>query len=399
MTLEQVDRELQRLRQANERINASLLELELDPNRELLEKSQLIGQSAERWATTSAALTQLWQWRGLLEALLERAAGLRGGRRVPSAEQIASLGQLLEGESIEFTGQPVPLAERDLFGQSPGTRSCTPDELLARMSVAFEAVKSFLVDVGRAWDGFLPRLSAARSTLSASAELARSLGDAAVQELDATGVELTRLMNALARDPLSVTPDAVEALEASLERDRCDVEAIAELSRDIDRRLAGARHLFDELAHAQRETESAHREALAKISQPAVPEPSSLPADIAPQLTGVEELAKSGAWRDVRDALAAWTARVDLLIEQVRRTGAENRASIATRNQLRGLLDAYQAKARRLGPTEDTALADLYAQAHDALYTAPTDVDHAAELVRRYQRALPGNPTSREVLK
>ena len=73
-----------------------------------------------------------------------------------------------------------------------------------------------------------------------------------------------------------------------------------------------------------------------------------------------------------------------------------NRAPLATRNELRGRLDAYRAKAYRLGLLENPALAALYARAQEVLFTAPTDLAAADELVRRYQQALAG-PTPREV--
>ncbi len=65
-----------------------------------------------------------------------------------------------------------------------------------------------------------------------------------------------------------------------------------------------------------------------------------------------------------------------------------NRAPIDARNQLRALLDAYQVKASRLGVVEDPEIGRIFAQAHEALYTAPTDLALVAQLVRRYQQML-----------
>ena len=63
-------------------------------------------------------------------------------------------------------------------------------------------------------------------------------------------------------------------------------------------------------------------------------------------------------------------------------------APIDARDELRGRLDAYQAMAHRIGMLEDPDAAQRYERAHDVLYTAPTDLVEAAELVRRYQDAL-----------
>ena len=48
---------------------------------------------------------------------------------------------------------------------------------------------------------------------------------------------------------------------------------------------------------------------------------------------------------------------------------------------------------------EDPELARIYAQAHDALYTAPTDLARVAQLVRRYQEILGAAPPAREAVR
>jgi hypothetical protein len=55
---------------------------------------------------------------------------------------------------------------------------------------------------------------------------------------------------------------------------------------------------------------------------------------------------------------------------------------------VRGLLDAYQAKAARLGAAEDTELAMCNQQAHDLLWTAPCDLAAEATAVTHYQEAI-----------
>jgi hypothetical protein len=112
----------------------------------------------------------------------------------------------------------------------------------------------------------------------------------------------------------------------------------------------------------------------------------------------VRELGRRCAWREADAALDAWVARVGALIEDADRVAAQNRAPIEARNQLRGLLSAYEGKAKHLRLIEDPTLAAMFRAARDCLYTAPTDLVLAAELVQRYQRALADHPKTREVL-
>ncbi len=63
-------------------------------------------------------------------------------------------------------------------------------------------------------------------------------------------------------------------------------------------------------------------------------------------------------------------------------------ALLARREELRGLLGAYKAKAARLGAAEDAELAARYDQAHELLWTAPCDLAAATAAVAGYQQAI-----------
>jgi hypothetical protein len=398
MTIEEVDKTIHRLRDAAEQISANLLELELDPNRKLLEATELEGESATRWAEASASHAQLWQWYSLLDGLLDRAVGLRGTRTRLTASQLTGLSELLAGASIEFSTAQVPLEERELFAGSKARR-CTANDLLARMSVEFDRSKTVVAAIGRAWDTFAPRMSAARATLDESAELARTLGDAEPCELDLARSQLSELARALSKDPLSVSAEEIESLQTSLQGIRRDLGSVEEVRREISQHLVDAHDLLEDLQRTVQEGNAAHREALMKITAPAVPTPLCLDSALEQQLKDVAELSRRGAWRDARGALERWRTRARSLLDQAHRIAAENRTPIETRRELRGLLDAYQAKAKQLGLIEDPELSEMFDQAHEALHTAPTDLCQAAELVRRYQQALPESPSTREVLR
>jgi hypothetical protein len=399
MTIQEIDRTIRRLRDAAEQISANLLELELDPNRKLLEATELQGESATRWAQASASVAQLWQWYSLLDGLLDRAAELRGTRTRLTASQLTELSTLLQGASIELSSEQVPLEERDLLGGSEAARRCTADELLARMSVEFDKSKTVVAAIGRAWDTFAPRMSAARATLDDSAQLARTLGDAEPSELDLARRRLTQLTGALSKDPLSVSAEDIERLETSLQAIRQDLDGVEEVRREIDRLLVAAHDLLAELRRAAQEGKTTHGEVLIKITAAAAPEPLGLDSALERQLEDVAELSRRAAWREARAALEQWRTRARSLLDQERQITAENRALLETRGELRGLLDAYQAKAKQLGLIEDPELSGMFEEAHEALYTAPTDLEQATELVRSYQQALPESPSAREVLR
>jgi len=61
---------------------------------------------------------------------------------------------------------------------------------------------------------------------------------------------------------------------------------------------------------------------------------------------------------------------------------------LGRRDELRGLVGAYKAKAARLGMAEDADLAVRYDQVHDLLWTAPCDLAAAEAAVDEYQQAI-----------
>ncbi|MGO9890772.1 MAG: hypothetical protein ACLP0L_23130 [Solirubrobacteraceae bacterium] len=383
MSRDDPTRELSHLEEACDRVAANLVELELDSSRQLLDVSALTGRSADRWARASAALTDLWRWQGQLKQLVERAEKLRGPWR---ANELRSL---LDGESIELTRSEVPLAQRDLLGSSEITVRCTPEQLLARMSGAFDEVKTVVAGFGEAWGALTPRVTAAQEALEQTDALAAGLGEAHRRDLDDAARETARLATSASSDPLATAPGELDRLIGSLHEIRRDLDATATLRHDFDAHLDAARALLADLDTAAREGRAAHEEAVLKVSLPAAPElPELAYDDLGAELDEIAKLARAGAWRDARSKLDAWTSRTEALLVGARRAAHANRAPVEARNQFRALLEAYQVKARRLGVVEDPELEQTFARAHEALYTAPTDLALVAQLVRRYQELI-----------
>jgi hypothetical protein len=374
--------ELSHLEEACDRVAANLVELELDSSRQLLDVSALTGRSADRWARASAALTDLWGWQGQLKQLVERAEKLRGPWR---ANELRSL---LDGESIELTRSEVPLAERDLLGGSEITVRCTPEQLLAHMSGAFDEVKTVVADFGEAWGALTPRATAAREALEQAEALAAGLGEAHRLDLDDAARETARLAASASSDPLATAPGELDRLIGALHEIRRDLEATATLRRDFDAHLDAARALLTDLETAAGEGRAAHEEAVLKVSVPAAHEVPVRTDDLGAELDEIARLARTGAWRDARSRLDAWTSRTEALLLGARRAARASRAPLEARNQFRALLEAYQVKARRLGVVEDPELEQTFARAHEALYTAPTDLALVAQLIRRYQELI-----------
>lgn len=398
MDLHQIDKKLNGLREAIDRIGGNLLDLELDPSRRLLDESELEGASGERWGAASAQLIQLWRWHGALTALLEQAEQLRGDRGRLRPERLRELEELLVGTSIEAPGDHVPIEKRELLEQSQATIRCTPDQLLEIMSQSFDEARAALVEIGTAWDTFVVRLRGARASIEESAERCLRLDQPEPPELARAQDEFNRLSRLLASDPLAVSADEVDALEASAAALSGGLDAAVGLSADMGNRLAEARALLGDLRRAGQESQTAYEQALLKIGSVTVPEPVSL-AGIEVELERVVELCDAGDWRAAADVLDRWTAHAGRVLADVRKCTAECRAPIEARNELRGRLEAYRGKANALGLLEDPELSSIFRRARQALHTAPCDLEQAEHLVQVYQLGLRGGLPSREAAR
>jgi len=133
---------------------------------------------------------------------------------------------------------------------------------------------------------------------------------------------------------------------------------------------------------------AAWQRAATKIDAAALPaQPSDL-ADLTIRLADLDTLLAAGRWTRLAselDEIDRDIAVATQLFHDTERTAA---TVLSTRDELRGLLRAYQAKAARLGAAEDPGLTERYDRARGLLWTAPCDLAAAADAVTGYQQAV-----------
>jgi len=389
-----LDDELARLAGVTERVRANLLEMELDPGRQLIAMSTLEGETAGRWAVANTALGRLWAWLELLDGVLASARTERGTRPRPSAARLDRVAALLQGPSLEVPQEDVPLDERDLRGGAQLVVRCSPDDLLAMMAAEFEGARACVAEIGAVWDDLGARLDAVRASLAAC-RAEQSLAAAQRDRLAGLERDTTAIARLLMSDPLAVPRAEVGALEASAAELEAEAAALSGLREASAGQLAEAERVLARVRAIHEECVATWEEARVKVTGVDLPEPPADPTgDIGAALGEVRRLVDAGAWGDAAEALALWTGHASAVREDLERITAANRAPIAARNELRGLLDAYRSKARRVGVMEEPGIADLFDGAHDVLYRAPTDVTRAAALVRECGLALPARAPS-----
>jgi hypothetical protein len=279
------------------------------------------------------------------------------------------------------TRAPAPLARRDLA--DTGRDQLTPATAVARMRSAFAEVTNVLSAAEQAWNAVAGPLDAAAAGLAH----ADPMGDEAlVAELATVRAELDRQRAALNADPLGA-----DAAAASRVRDRVAALAarIAELAQvrtGAVQRIAALRAAADAARAVRSDALLAYQRTAAKITT--VPPVPDFAIDPATRLARLDALLAAGRWTRLGSELDLLERELAAAADQFHESERAVVSLLRKRDELRGLLDAYKAKAARLGAAEDALLSRLYDQTRELLWTAPCDLTAAADAVTSYQQAV-----------
>jgi hypothetical protein len=382
--LARADAELLRLEAAASAVAANLVDLDDNTARKDLDKGPLTGRTAAAWTDATEALSQLWDGYGLLTTLITEARGARGQRRFTDTEKSAYVEQVL-GKSVTLSTRTVPLAQRGLLGAGQVATTCTPAELLSAMEAAFGTAVGVATKAGEVWSRLLPAAADAAARLTTVRQLLRAAG-APTHTLDEADRRLGDFTGSLAGDPLGVDETVLAGVRTLIDRADAERTSAGELRDALTQRLADARALAGQVVAADQAANQAADSAWGRFADDLITAPGG--PDLRPDLAAIEALAAAGHWSLVSPRLAEWTRRARERLAASREAAARTGALLSDRNELRGRLDAYQAKASRRGFAEDPLLAPLAEQAKNALYTAPCDLVAARTAVNAYQDAV-----------
>jgi hypothetical protein len=353
-------------RSERDAIQSNLLDLDDSLGIRLLKGTALTGISKSRWDAAARELASLWDLYAAYSAIIEEAGGSRDLTQITS---------LMTGSSVQITRGPAPLAERDLA--DTGTDRLTLAAARTRMRTQFADIAALAAAAEKAWNDAAAQLEVVASDLAR----ADPAGDEALTaDLASVRRELGSLRDALNADPLGVLPGPAAAL-----RDRAAALSARAAELAVVRDSADAR--IAAIGQAAAAARVVRADAVAAASRAAVKVivTERVPpfADPASRLAAVAELRAAGRWTRLAAELEALERDLAAATSAFRDTERRMAGLLARRDELRGLLGAYKAKAARLGAIED--LATLYDAARELLWTAPCDLDVAEQAVQRYQ--------------
>ena len=374
-------------------IQANLLDLDGSFGKRKLAGATLPGESKLRWDAAAADLATLWEIFNAYAAVVDQAAELMAGARRPSDRELAQLTAWLTGASVELNRQQ-PLGRRGLT--ETGKSDLTLAAAVQEMKRAFASVADVVAAAESVWNETAEGLGEIGTQLAAAKEQLGDHGDDEVTgALAAAEAELGQLRGLLNSDPLAlwhgggVDTTRLERLRKQSAAVAARAADISRLRADAQQRIAVAAAAVAAVRAAREDAASARERAEAKIAAAGLPPPADA-AGLEARLAALDKLRAAGRWARLSAELDTIEAESATATQRCQEAQRAAEALLGRRDELRGLLGAYQAKAARLGAAENTELSTLYSQAQDLLWTAPCDLDASAAAVTRYQRAIGG---------
>src|SRR5215469_14486128 len=373
------------------------MELDASFGKRLLERGSLAGTTKLAWDTASAELSALWETFASYAEVVRRAGELLASTRHPSVALLAKVSELLTGNSVRLAGALVPLDARQLTSAAQPTEEATLATAVERMTTGFRRVTEVVGPTERVWNEVSEHLDEIDAVLGPALRLADGVADGELSgALRIADAELRHIRGVLTTDPLSLWHgDGVDTtgLDNLLRQARLAATRASEVARlkaDADRRIAESAVQVEMAKACEAEAAQIRAEAAEKIAADELPATPPATAQLSSRLAGLNDIKAAGQWQRLAAELEAVEADAVAATAQWQDAGRAAQALLDQRSELRGLLDAYRAKATRQGAAENIELAGVYQRARDLLRAAPCDLRSAAEAVHLYQRAVLG---------
>lgn len=394
-SLDDIDARIAGLTAEVDTTGSSLAALDGDITLRLLSSATLSGATAAEWTAVAPKIPLLWGYYGALKDKLAEIVAQRGTRPRLKGEQIQELSDQLLGDSIVVPADPTQPGSRSLTTTVQRTSIARVQSAMASM---FQGIVSVVDRVGAAWVA-LPRLETLDAALTGLIQTAGQSGIKPPPEIAQARNLITALRSQVHADPLAADLTGVDAAARQVEAAKEVLRAAVAARGELVGRLDSAAGVLGAIGTLIDRARVARAEAAEKILGAAngIGDTEALAARLGLLRTNLENITSvsRGNWQEGRRLLGQLDQQAAALQHEATAALDAVSSPLATRNELRGRLDAYHAKALATGMAEDEHLSEIYERAKTLLFTAPCDVGGAEAALREYSQALIRRPTAR----
>ncbi len=353
---------------------------------------RLSGHTAAQVQPALEAMNGLFQHFELLAQTLNQAQTLRQqmGSKRGQDEKVAEIIQLLTGESIVLPLVEIPLAQRSLLTASQDSDRIKPIDLMMAMVKSFETARDVVLAVDRAWTTLEPKLTQSFQQIQAIQHQAQSCGLVRFEQLTQAEQSLTALHDRVSSDPLGVADEFETTIAPLIAQAQSNLAQIHQQQQQIHAGIAQAGDQMRQLEIQHQQALSQYQAAHAKVSG------HSLQAPLAPEtIVALDEWQQTlaaklaaGMVQPLVVGLQNWQAKFEAARSVTEGAIVAATEALNRREELRGRLSAFQAKAQARGRIEDAELVDLAAQSQAILFSRPSDLARANDCLIQYDRRL-----------
>jgi hypothetical protein len=372
-------------------VQANLLDLDGSFGKRMLAGAKLAGASLQRWSAVEGELATLWETFTAYSAVVDQAAEVVASFGKSPGAKIDQVIKLLREPSVRLV-RSAPLGQRQLT--TGASTDLTLSAAVSEMKRAYADASALFSTAETVWNEISDGLQLLSASLDDAKRKSAGLADTGLSgALTAAETSLGQLRQTLNTDPIALWQHGhTDTARLDRVREQVTVAAsrIAELAQLRDgasRRIALLAAAISAANAARQDAAVAQERAAARIAS-AVPQPLPDLSRLADSLAALSDLQAAERWTRLAvelDALEKDTAGATKRCREAERAAAEQ---LDRRDELRGLLDAYKAKAAVLGAAENAELEAAYGKARDMLWTAPCDLGVAAAAVTGYQQAV-----------
>ncbi len=387
MSWEGIDHALDRVLGEADRISLDLADLERHGVYRLLQDADPMGLTRFRWERADGHVRRLWRTRTIFDTVIDRAVRSRESGGGSQTE----LTHLLTGESVELSQADTPPRERGL--PLPKAENITLAEATARMIADHEAITEVVSAVETAWDALYPRLGELEAMWQEVGTLA-DMVEVPEDEYEGLREDLARVGETVRRDPLALVTEkgvdtsALDHLRAALGQTRGELRDALRMRDSYTENVGRLASAIDDLDQVVRRARELRVRVMAKISTPsAIEVPDPVP-DLREAVTRMDVLRSRREWRGSGARLGELQRSVHEAGDDARERERELTGLLRRRAELRGRLDAFRARAVRLGVAEHEGLVEAYGRAHWELWNAPCDLEAATVALSAYEGTL-----------
>ncbi len=395
----EVDRQIRHYREIERRWASELYELDEHATYRLLAAGEMAGRTGSKTNSVMSTAPYLWGWLAELRRVLEESEILAEDRGVFGKAHADRLLTIFEGPVIELRRSEIPTSLPDFVSArlidvefDEEVALVTLETLTHLFRVVFAPVRDIVAEVDSVWRDLMPRIHAADATMAKAEAIAERLG-MTVPEVRRARQRLDAVKSSVSDDPLSLAANVGETLDDLTAR---AAQAAANLERahgNIDEDVDAMTSILADLRVLRARAAAAFSESEAKIAPntPLKRVPSTAiidgPNGLAHRAVQLADL--DGPWQDRRREIDRWHSTAQRLRAQLQAAYDTNSGAIVQRNEMRGLLRAYRMKATMM-PGLDDAVRELGDAAHEELFTSPTDLARASDLIAEFSARLSG---------